>query len=707
MSRPHWGETLPWQRPPSRPGADRSGADAMLTAVLERCRGEGPPNCQRGCPLGVDVRSAVESVRAGRLAEALSVIRQSHPFPGILGYLCPHPCESRCVRADDDAPVRIRALERALAVWEDGVPVYVGDVAPYTGRRIAVVGGGPAGLLAAYDLRRHGHGVTVYDAGRELGGALTAGVPPWQLPRRVLERDLSVIRELGIVVRTDVAVPRDASVQDLTRSHDAVVLCPGFAGAVRILAQGTSGLGRSRRGTIAVDRLTCETGVDGVFAAGDAVTGPSSVVSAMAHGRRAAESVHRWLVGRDLREGRPGLLPERMLWPLTVDDDELRARVRPAGVLSPAGDTLTPAAAVAEAERCRGCRCRRCTEECELLAGADLVPRAMARRIAGDLRSFLPTLYSCTLCGLCGEVCPEHLDTRQMVLEARRTAVARGWAPLPEHRTVVATHRLGGTKPFTLVAPEPGRGRSSRLFFPGCALSAASPAATVALYDLLRSGYHGVGLALHCCGEPLEVLGMEEEVERAVASLRRRIDDVGAEELVTACPECVTTLRSRLPGIRTTTVWELLDASWDPPSCGSPVQVSVHDGCRARYEPGSSRAVRSLLRRAGFVVEELEFSGPTTRCCGRGGGVAAVDPALARAFARRRVMESPLPLITACARCSRQLADAGADTMLLVDALTGAGRAPARAGRGAGLSGWINRLRTKTALARLGPLARN
>ena len=137
-------------------------------------------------------------MQQGKLAEALAVVLERCPFPGILGRICTHPCEAACTRNSLDQPIAVAGLKRYLA---DLAPDAVFNVAPGPDRPqpVAVVGGGPAGLMAAYELRRFGYPVTLFEAEPFLGGALRLYIPPYRLPREVLEREVSVVQKLGTV----------------------------------------------------------------------------------------------------------------------------------------------------------------------------------------------------------------------------------------------------------------------------------------------------------------------------------------------------------------------------------------------------------------------------------------------------------------------------------------------------------------------------
>ena len=697
---------LPWEHgssvavPPDRLGV-------IADEILLRCRGEGPANCVARCPLQVDARGYVQLTLEGRFDEALRLVRDKLPFPGILGYLCTHPCELHCKRIDRDSAVRVRDIKRFLAEQEPGEPCHVLTREPQRSEKIAVIGAGPAGLIAAHDLTRRGYQVTLFEREAEIGGCLVHKIPPWRLPRHVVERDLSIIAALQIQVRTGFRVGQQIQLEELREDHDAVLLLCGYEGGFDLVRNGRHGLRRTVRGTVGVDPLTCETGLAGVFAGGEAVSGPATVIESLALGRRCADSADLFLTGRDLREKREHPLPRRLSWTLEIDEAERQNRERTPEMLQPFNEPLSEVEALEDAGRCLDCHCGLCVEDCEFLARNCRSPKDLARRVTQGLEreDTLRMVYSCNLCGLCKTVCPENLDAGALLLEARREAVQRGKGPLPEHKRVLSYFNAGTSRLFRLLLSEPGRGRSKRLFFPGCALSSVSPEHTLQLYEELRRHYRGTGVLLYCCGAPLEALGMEGEFARARREILRMVEQVGAEELITACPECTYTMKARFPELKITTVWENLAEHWTPPRQRDGVVVALHDSCKSREEHGVQAAVRSFLKQAGATVVEPEYSGPTSRCCGFGGRIEPVDPELTRCIARRRLDESPLPMVTYCAGCRATLAGGGEQAIHLLDFLLSSDWRKALEAKPPGTARrYANRLRTKSAFKRLRPL---
>jgi NADH-quinone oxidoreductase subunit F len=183
--------------------------------------------CSNGCPSEVDIPAYLSLVAAGRNEEALRSHMDRNPFPSVCARVCPHPCEKRCRREQVDAPVAIRAVKRFMVDSSPRVSVPVMQRPSGEVRRTAVVGAGPAGLTAAYFLRRLGHEVTVYEAMPEPGGMLRYGIPSYRLPREELQRDIERITALGVKIECGSAIGKQISVESLREDYDAVFVGSG------------------------------------------------------------------------------------------------------------------------------------------------------------------------------------------------------------------------------------------------------------------------------------------------------------------------------------------------------------------------------------------------------------------------------------------------------------------------------------------------
>jgi len=190
--------------------------------------------CTLACPAGANVQGYVQLIGQGKYDEAMRVIRERLPLPGVLGRVCPHPCENSCRRSQVDSPLTIRALKRFVADNTQVGPAPAPDKSRE--EKVAVIGSGPAGLASACFLRQKGFRVTMFEAGEHLGGMLRTGIPDFRLPPEILDREIDMILQLGVEVRTNTSFGRDITLDSLRNE--------GFSAAfLAIGAQGGTGMG--------------------------------------------------------------------------------------------------------------------------------------------------------------------------------------------------------------------------------------------------------------------------------------------------------------------------------------------------------------------------------------------------------------------------------------------------------------------------------
>lgn len=199
-----------------------------LNLLLSDHAGDCIAPCEATCPAHIDIQGYIAHIANGQFAEAVRLIKQNNPLPVVCGRICPHPCESQCRRALVDEAVAINPLKRFAAEYELGHDPFVPQPGSDTGKRVAIVGGGPAGLSAAYYLRLQGHAVTIFEALPELGGMARYGIPRFRLPWELMDREIRVILDMGVEVRHGQRLGKDFSVNDLrSQGFDAVLVAIG------------------------------------------------------------------------------------------------------------------------------------------------------------------------------------------------------------------------------------------------------------------------------------------------------------------------------------------------------------------------------------------------------------------------------------------------------------------------------------------------
>ena len=475
--------------------------------------------CRTACPIHVNAQGYIALISKGEYENALSLIREVNPFPGITGRICTRPCEEACSRAKVEESIAIDLLKRYVSDKEKITGNKWNIEKPsYNGKDIAIIGSGPAGLLAAYDLSRKGYGVTVFERMPEIGGMLRYGIPPYRLPREVLNEDLNILNELGVTFKVNNSID-NTLFNDLKDKFNAVFIAVGacksrkmnipgedlpnvigatdflknaltgeikeFTGSAAVIGGGNAAIdaartllrlgaekveiiyrrtraempanneeieeaiqegiifnylrtpveiskkreslilkiqemklgepdssGRRRpvpvedsfedkefdmvvmavsqepeiepfkelsveKGLLKVDPLTLETNIKGVFAGGDAVTGPATYIEALAAGRKGAVSIDRYLRGEDLRTNREKEGPYKEELDVETKGVEKKDRAKPVllikeklkGDFSEVNKGLKEEDVLEEAKRCLNCggcsECMECVRACE------------------------------------------------------------------------------------------------------------------------------------------------------------------------------------------------------------------------------------------------------------------------------------------------------------------------------------------------------
>ena len=231
--------------------------EEKIQTQAARCMDCGVPFCHSGCPLGNIIPEFNDAVYEKDWEEAARILFSTNNFPEFTGRICPAPCEAACVLGINKPPVAIEEIEKSIAevAFEKG---YVRAKTPIirTGKKVAVVGSGPAGLAAAAQLNSAGHSVTVFERADKIGGLLRYGIPDFKLEKWVVDRRLKVMEEEGVVFMTNANVGANIKVDDLMRSFDAIVLTGGST-----IARDLPIPGRELKGVhFAMDFLTQQNG---------------------------------------------------------------------------------------------------------------------------------------------------------------------------------------------------------------------------------------------------------------------------------------------------------------------------------------------------------------------------------------------------------------------------------------------------------------
>jgi len=209
----------------------------LLELTLSTHTGDCKAPCQLSCPAETDCKGYIALIAEGKTEEAVQLMKEAHPFPASLARICPRPCETNCRRKLADSAVNIAGLKRYAADihLESG---YKPAILPSTGKTVAIVGGGPAGLTAAYFLKRGGHDVSVFDHMPHMGGLLRYGIPEYRLPKAVLEKEINMLADMGINFCNNIAFGKDITLSSLKTNYDVTIIAIGASASKPMWVKG-------------------------------------------------------------------------------------------------------------------------------------------------------------------------------------------------------------------------------------------------------------------------------------------------------------------------------------------------------------------------------------------------------------------------------------------------------------------------------------
>ncbi|ADQ15716.1 FAD-dependent oxidoreductase [Halanaerobium hydrogeniformans] len=582
-----------------------------MNEVIEDCLADEPPYCQARCPLDIDVQGYITLVRDGKYKEAIRLIREKTIFPGILGRVCAHPCEEECKRGELEEALSIKNLKRFAADMADNPADWDLSREAETGKKIAVIGAGPSGAVAAYHLQKEGHQVNIYEKLPEVGGMLRFGIPAYRLPHDIIDYEYSILEKLGVEIHLNTEVGKDIEFAQLKEDFDAVYVAAGAHKGIMIPIDGAdlegvligadflrdAALGNEVEigkkivviggGNVAMDvartawrlgaeeinvaclesgneipahsweiedaeeegiimnpgwgpkeikgeenvegitlkkceqvfdsegnfnpaycednlreieaetvifaigqraddsfvedeavelnqtdEITLQSETENVFVGGDCKGTPLLAVEAMAHGRKAAISIDRYLKDEDLFADRENEGAYETKLEKEIDPQEpVRRRVdmRMIDVEERKNNFnevelgFNIAEAKGESLRCLECECKECVKDCLMLEKYCDSPKALFQEVI-DVGIDPLVYYSCNMCSQCTLVCPQEFELKDRFMDLRKIAVKEnnGESPIKGHNAIKWHQRLGFSKFFTTSQPASDKEEDSK-----------------------------------------------------------------------------------------------------------------------------------------------------------------------------------------------------------------------------------------------------
>lgn len=437
-----------------------------------------------------------------------------------------------------------------------------------------------------------------------------------------------------------------------------------------------------------------------IFIAGDASGESVIAIQAMATGRRVAESVIRFLNGDSLTEGRE--LKDTWTYETKLDmptdweniketrtdmqelDPETRIHSFDEVALG-----YTKEEAEKEADRCRQCECRLCMKECIMLNEFTDCPKTLFKKYLENGYENMDKMiaYSCNECKQCTLKCPKEFDIRSNFMAIKEayaddnngevlldTLIDSDKAQVKECSEEYCTTLEGSSTPSTK------KKKTKYVFVPGCTVSAYTPEGVEKIVRHLKDclGDENVGALLQCCGKVTRFLGEETKFEERNKIAIDKLDEMGAEVVITVCPSCFKIFKETAKNQRVISYWDLMhDLIGVPDDCKnigaeSDVVFNIHDSCVTRDEPTHHANVRWVLDQMGYKWEEIEKNGKNTRCCGVGGMVCTSRPELYEQLYTRRAGDfNKDNILTYCGSCRGTFEAAGKDAVHILDLMFG------------------------------------
>jgi NADPH-dependent glutamate synthase beta subunit-like oxidoreductase len=413
--------------------ARKMALELLLSDHLGDCMGP----CQTICPAGMNIPLMIRQIASGKLRDAIATVKKDIALPAVLGRICPRPCERGCRRAVFDEPVSICLLKRYVADLDlQSANPYLPICKPSCGKRVAIVGAGPAGLAAAYYLRQDGFDCTIFDEHERPGGMLRYAVSQQQpfdvaqgglrraqssrervepLPPDVLDAEIALIEKLGVKFQVQTRIGDTLSIENLRRDFDAVFVAVG-----QLKPDDTAWMGLEMGPDgIVINSETYQTSLAGVFAGGDCVRRRRLTVRAVADGKEAAVSISQYLSGQIVT----GPAEAFNIHIGKLKNDEIEKFISSAGkprrqMPLREGEGLTDQQASEEASRCLHCDCRK-AENCKLRQyaqeyGARPGRYKSERRLFEQYTQHPEVIYEpgkCIGCGLCVQITAQAGET--------------------------------------------------------------------------------------------------------------------------------------------------------------------------------------------------------------------------------------------------------------------------------------------------------
>ncbi len=597
-----------------------------LNEIESRCSYEDPAFCAAACPMKLDGRAFVKSVKEGKFKEAAAMLHRITPFPLILAKGCSHPCTEACRLSEIGDGIDIPALERA--VCKHITPDKKRGLLRFKKKKTAAVFGASLFTLTlAAELERKSYPCSFYIEEESIGASVkTAADFLDEFEMKIIEDQLSSMDIkffFGEKITPEFILSKKDDYDILGSKLEYFDSEP--------------------------DELTLML-PEGIIAA----SSNEDVLESLWGARRAAATADRLaqnLNPADSR-GEEGPVDSRLYTDLG-EAKELKSL--------PEGEGYSLEDAQREAGRCIECECKECRKSCVYLREFGTHPRMLTREIYNNTGIIMgdhmmnKAMNSCSLCGQCTYTCPFDYDMAFVALKARENMVDTQKLSLAVHEFALLDMLFSNGDAFFCTGPEGSK--PDYLFFPGCQAAAAAPEHVMLCYELLLEKFDpNIHILSACCGEIARMAGRRELYEEQRAFLEKKIKDLENPLIIAACPSCLALFTEW--GLKAAGIWEiLLEHDLAEPCDLGFDEIYIHDACASRFKPEIQDGIRALVKKLGLTPLEAELGRDKSPCCGFGGLVQYANPEMASLMAADCLLgANDKPMLSYCMACRDRLA---------------------------------------------------
>jgi len=610
-----------------------------LENIESACVHEQPAYCNAACPLKLDTKAMIAAVAAGDFTKALALYDKITPFPHILSAGCEAPCEGKCKLCALGEGIAIKELE-AAAVRYGEMPRKKGFLRKKT-KKCAVFGIDLFSLFLAGELAKKMYPVTVYTEHEDDASLIAAVIP--MLPASVREASAAALKKMDIqfVWNADVTAAYAESYDLKCASYEvAQMLHPDLAVDEAVMVAREYKL----------------------------ITGKTEGVLGAAFGaKKAVLSADRMAQNLDPSNtrGEEGSVETRLY--TNLEGIEASRRI----------PCDSREGAIAEASRCIQCHCDECIKGCAYLQHYKKFPRILTREIYNNVSIIMgdhmmnKPINACSLCGQCSILCPNGYDMAEVCHMARQNMVYTGKMSLAVHEFALMDMVFSNEEGF-LCKNQPGFDKCKYVFFPGCQATAIAPATVRAAYlDLCDRLEGGVALMLGCCGAICDWAGRYEMQADTTAFLNSKLAELGNPIMIAGCPTCKKELAPN-ENVEVVGIWNVLEEIGLPEKAGrADKPIAIHDACGARGDHETQDSIRRIAESLGCRVEDTEYSGDKSPCCGYGGLTQYTNREVAKKMTDKCLERSELPYLSYCMACRDRFAREGRESMHLLELVYG------------------------------------